>query len=165
MADVAPVFLALAALTLAGFGAGRFFERTRFPDIPLLLALGLLVGPVNRWAAARGLGSKDLAAALDPARLHDAAPFIAGLALVVLLFDSGMQLDFQAFRRSIGPAILHTFPIFLLTAVAATAVGHYLLGMPFLVAAALAIALINVDQSVSAGVLKHMRLGEDMRSV
>lgn len=159
------MFLALAALTLAGFGAGRIFERTRFPDIPLLLGLGLLLGPVNRWAAPRGWGSTGLAAALDPARLHDAAPFIAGLALVVLLFDSGMQLDFTAFRRSLGPAVLHTFPIFLLTVLAATATAHYLLGMPFLVAAALAIALVNVDQAVSAGVLKHMRLGEDLRSV
>ncbi|MEA3144422.1 MAG: potassium/hydrogen antiporter [Thermoplasmata archaeon] len=165
MADVAPVFLALAALTLAGFIAGRIFERTRFPDIPLLLALGLLVGPVNRWAAGHGFGSRDLAAALDPAKLHDAAPYIAGLALVVLLFDSGMQLDFTAFRRSLGPATLHTFPIFLLTVVALTAVGHYLLGMPFLVAAALAIALVNVDQSVSAGILKRMRIGDDMRSI
>ncbi|MCA1818997.1 MAG: cation:proton antiporter [Halobacteriales archaeon] len=165
MADVAPVFLALAALTLAGFGAGRFFERTRFPDIPLLLALGLLVGPLNRWAAGHGFGSVELARALDPARLHDWTPFITGLALVVLLFDSGMQLDFQAFRRSLGPAILHTFPNFVLSVVAATLVAHGLLGMPWLVAAALAVALVNVDQAVSAGVLRRMRIGDDLRSI
>ncbi|HUR62782.1 MAG TPA: cation:proton antiporter [Candidatus Thermoplasmatota archaeon] len=165
MVDVAPVFLGLAALTLAGFGAGRVFERTRFPDVPLLLALGLLVGPVNRWAAARGWGSTDLASALAPQRLHDWAPFIAGLALVVLLFDSGMQLDFQAFRRSLGHAVMHTFPIFLLTVLAVTCVAHVLLGMPWLVAAALAIAFVNVDQAVSAGTLKGLRVGEDLRAI
>jgi cell volume regulation protein A len=165
MVDVAPVFLALAALTLAGFGAGRVFERTRFPDIPLLLGLGILLGPVNRWAVGKGFGSTDLANTLSAAHLHDWAPFIAGFALVVLLFDSGMQLDFQAFRRSLGHSVMHTFPIFLLTVVAGTCVAHLLLGMPWLVAAALAIAFVNVDQAVSAGVLKSLRIGEDLRAI
>jgi cell volume regulation protein A len=165
MADVAPVFLALASLTFAGFAAGRFFERTRFPDIPVLLGIGLLLGPVNRWAVANGSGSIPLAHALDLAGLHAAAPFIVGLALVVLLFDSGMQLDFLAFRRSLGPAILHTFPIFLLTLLGITAIAHWVLGMPLFVAAALGVALLNVDQAVSSGILRHLRIGEDLRAI
>lgn len=165
VAEVAVVFLAVAALTFAGFGAGRFFQRTRFPDIPLLLALGLLLGPMNRWAATRGWGSTSLAHALDPVALRAATPLIAGLALVVLLFDSGMQLDFLAFRRSLGTAFVHTVPIFLLTVGGVVLLGHAVLGMPYLVAAALGVALTNVDQSVSSGVLKHLRIPEPVRAV
>lgn len=165
MAAVAAVFLAIAALAYAGFAAGRFFVRTRFPDIPLLLGLGLVLGPLNRMAVSRGLGSKSLATALDPGVLQAAAPYIAALALVVLLFDSGMQLDFTAFRRSLGPSFLHTLPIFVLTIIAVAALGHFVLGMPMLVAAALAIALVNVDQAVSSGVLTQMRISSDLRAV
>lgn len=165
MVAAAPVFVGIAALTFAGFLAGRFFERTRFPDIPLLLGLGLLLGPVNRWLVSQGSGSDMLAQALDPARLQTAAPFIAGLALVVLLFDSGMQLDFKSVQRSLRPATAHTVPIFLLTVGGVALVAHLLFGMPLLLAAMLGVALSNVDQTVSAGILSHLRIGDDLRTM
>jgi cell volume regulation protein A len=165
MAPVAAVFLAIAALTYAGFAAGRVFERTRFPDVPLLLGLGLLLGPVNRWAAGEGWGSEGLAEALDPAVLREAAPFIAALALVVLLFDSGMELDFKAFRRSLGPAAVHTLPILLLTVLGVAVLGHFVLGIPILVSVLLGVALVNVDQAVSSGVLSRLDLPADLRAM
>jgi potassium/hydrogen antiporter len=165
MAPVAAVFLAIAALVYAGFAAGRFFERTRFPDVPILLGLGLVLGPLNRWAVGQGWGSESLATALDPAVLANAAPFIAALALVVLLFDSGMELDFLAFRKSLGPAFLHTLPILLLTVLGVAVLGHYVLGIPILVAVLLGVALVNVDQAVSSGVLSRLEMREDLRAM
>ncbi len=165
MASAAPVFVGIAALTFAGFLAGRFFERTRFPDIPILLGLGLLIGPVNRRLVERGSGWGTLADALDPAGLQAAAPFIAGLALVVLLFDSGMQLDFKSVQRSLGTATLHTMPIFLLTVGGTMLVAHVVFGMPLLLAAMLGVAFTNVDQTVSAGILPHLRITEDLRTI
>lgn len=164
MASAAPVFVGIAALTFAGFLAGRFFERTRFPDIPILLGLGLLIGPVNRWLVARGTGSDALAKALTLDNLHDVAPFIVGLALVVLLFDSGMELDFRSVKRSLGPAALHTLPIFLFTVLGVMVVAHLVFGMPILLAGMLGIALVNVDQTVSAGILPHLRISDDLRT-
>lgn len=165
MAPVAAVFLGIAALTYAGFAAGRFFERTRFPDVPLLLGLGLLLGPVNRWAAGRGWGSQALADGLDPTVLREAAPFIAAMALVVLLFDSGMELDFAAFRKSLGPSFLHTMPILLLTVLGVAVLGHFVLGMPILVSVLLGVALVNVDQAVSSGVLSRLDLPDNLRAM
>lgn len=164
MASAAAVFVGIAALVFAGFAAGRFFERTRFPDIPILLGLGLLIGPVNRWLVDRGLGSESLARALDLQGLQDAAPFIVGLALVVLLFDSGMELDFRSVKRSIGPAAVHTLPIFLFTVLGVIVVAHLLFGMPVLLAGMLGVALVNVDQTVSAGILPHLRISDDLRT-
>lgn len=164
MVSAAPVFVGIAALTFAGFLAGRFFERTRFPDIPILLGIGLLIGPVNRWAAERGSGSQALARALDLDGLQDAAPFIVGLALVVLLFDSGMELDFKSVKRSLGPAAVHTLPIFLLTVLGVMVVAHLVFGMPILIAGMLGVALVNVDQTVSAGILSHLRISDDLRT-
>lgn len=164
MASAAAVFVGIAALVFAGFLAGRFFERTRFPDIPILLGLGLLIGPVNRWLVAHGSGSAALAKALDLGSLQDAAPFIVGLALVVLLFDSGMELDFRSVKRSLGPAALHTLPIFLFTVLGTMVVAHVLFGMPVLLAGMLGVALVNVDQTVSAGILPHLRISDDLRT-
>ena len=165
MAPVAAVFLAIAAMTYAGFAAGRFFERTRFPDVPLLLGLGLLLGPLNRWAVGEGWGSAAVAEGLDPDVLREAAPFIAAMALVVLLFDSGMELDFAAFRKSLGPSFLHPLPILLLTVLGIAVLGHYVLGMPILVSVLLGVALVNVDQAVSSGVLSRLDLPDHLRAM
>lgn len=164
MSDVALAFLALAGLTFAGFGASRFFERTRFPDVPLLLALGLLLGPANRWAVEHGSGWTGLARAFDPASLRTISPYMVAVALVVLLFDSGMQMDFRAFRRSIGPAAVHTIPILALNVIGVSLLGWAVLGMPPLVGAALGVALTNVDQSVSSGILRNLRISDDQRA-
>lgn len=163
--SVSLVFITLAFVTFIGFLAGRLFERTRFPDAPILLVLGLVAGPLNRIAVSHGGGFAGLAQALDPDHLRTAAPIIAALALVVLMFDSGMELDFQAFRRSLGSAAVLTMPIFILTVLGVTLVGHFLLGMPPLVACALGLALVNVDQAVSSGVLRNLRMSDELRAV
>ncbi len=157
------VLLAGAGVILAGFLAGRLFERKRFPDVPILLGLGLLLGPVNRWAAAAGFGSTDLAIGLSAQNLHAVAPLATGLALVVLLFDSSMDLEFGAFKRSLAPAAAHTVPILLCTVLFVAGVA-WVLGMPPLLALMLGVAMVNVDQAVSAGVLPRMRISENVRA-
>ena len=166
MADVPVpvVFLAVAAVTLAGFWAGRLFQRTRLPDALPLLLLGLVIGPMNRWASEEGFGWQGLADVMSNDNLQAAAPVIAGLALVVLLFESGMQLDFGAFGRSLGPALWFTIPLYAFTVLGVAVVGHWILGMPLLVAVVLGVALVNVDQTVSTGVLNQMRIDPKMRA-
>ncbi len=163
--DVATIFLVTAVLTFVGFAAGRLFQRTRFPDVLMLLGLGLLAGPVNRWLVERGHGLQQLADALDPATLLVAAPYIAGVALVVLLFDAGMEMDFHAFRNSIGPAAVHTLPIFVLTVAGVAGLCYVLLGMPLVLGIMLGIALANVDQTVSTGLLKGMHISSNVRAI
>lgn len=167
MAEVpVPVlFLAVAGITLAGFWAGRLFQRTRIPDPLPLVGIGLLLGPVNRWAAEGGFGWQGLADVMAPANLQVAAPVIAGLALVVLLFESGMQLDFAAFGRSVGPAFLFTVPVYLLTVLVVSVVGHWVLGMPLIVAVVFGVVMVNVDQAVSSGILQKMRIDGQTRSI
>jgi cell volume regulation protein A len=157
------ILLACAAVILAGFLAGRFFERSRFPDVPILLGLGLLIGPLNRWAAGQGFGIQELADGLSSSNLHAVAPLATGLALVVLLFDSSMDLEFKSFGRNLGPAAAHTLPILLCTVLFVASVA-WALGMPLLLALMLGVAMVNVDQAVSAGVLPRMRISESVRA-
>jgi potassium/hydrogen antiporter len=163
MADVATIFLAVAAVTFVGFAAGHLFERTRFPDVAILLVLGLMLGPLNRILVENGRGLASLADALDPSNLAAITPLISGLALVVILFDAGLRLDFSHFKSSIGPAFLITLPVMALTSLAIGAVGYFVYGMHAIVAAVLGVALSNVGQTVSASVMQRMSLPEPVR--
>lgn len=165
MASTATVFLAIAGVVAVGYAAGRVTAATRFPDVALLLLLGLLVGPVNRQLAARGQGWEAMAEALDPAVLREVAPLVSGLALVVILFEAGLSMELRLMRKSLGPALRVALPVFTLTVACIAAVGHWLYGMPPLVALALGVALSNVGQTVSSAILRRMHLDEQTRAV
>jgi len=104
-----PVTLALilgGAILVIGFLGNYMFERTGFADILLLIALGLLLGPVT------GL--------VNAASIISLAPYLAALALVFILFDGGMVMDIhRVFSESPRAAVL-AFTGFAMSVVATT---------------------------------------------
>lgn len=165
MASTPAIFLAVGAVVAVGYAAGRVTTATRFPDVALLLLLGLVLGPINRLLAPLGFGSVTLADALDPALLREAAPLVSGFALVVILFEAGLSMEVRQVRKSLGPAMRIAMPVFVVTVACITSVGHWVYGMPPLVALALGVALSNVGQTVSSALLRRMHLDDQTRAV
>jgi len=93
---VDPVTLALilgGSIIVIGFLSNYLFERTGFPDMLLLIILGLLLGPIT------GL--------VVPGSVMDLAPYLAALALVFILFDGGMAMNiYRVFSESPRATIL-----------------------------------------------------------
>ncbi|MHB1262300.1 MAG: cation:proton antiporter domain-containing protein [Thermoplasmatota archaeon] len=165
MASATLVLLAVSVVIAVGYFAGRFARATRFPDVALLLVIGLALGPGNRLLRSRGWGSQALADALDPAWLREVAPIVAGLALVVILFEAGLGMEVRQVRSSLGPAVRIAIPVFLLTAGAVATIGIWIFGMPPIVAVILGVALSNVGQTVSSALLRRMHTDEKTRSI
>ncbi len=165
MASVPLTFFFIALVILIGFLTGRVFQLTRFPDIPILLSIGLLLGPLNRYALDHGFGSSAVAENIDISTLKDFAPIVSTLALIVILFDSVLKLDFSHFSKSLRPAFAHTLPTFLVTVSSISVVAVYVFGMPPLLAVVLAVALSNVGQTVSAAIIREIDLDKEVRSI
>lgn len=165
MASAAVVFLAVAGVIAVGYVTGRIAQATRFPDVALLLLVGLLLGPGNRFLVLRGLGSETLAAALDPMWLRAVAPLVAGLALVVILFEAGLGMEVRQVRSSLGPAMRIALPVFVVTSLVVAAIGHWVFGMPIIVAVVLGVGLSNVGQTVSTAILRRTTLDGETKSI
>lgn len=167
MASVPLTFLFVALVILLGFVTSRIFQATRFPDIPLLLSLGLILGPLNRAAAeiAPILHSDFLATTFDEATFRQILPFLSQLALIIILFDSGLKLNVEHVARGFKPAFLHTVPTMLLTVTGIALVAQYLWGMPTVVAVVLGVALSNVGQTVSASIIREISITPETRSI
>lgn len=101
-------------LFIIGFLADYLFKRTGFPDILILLALGYVAGHV--------------AGIIDPASLVSAAPIIANLALIVILFNGGLELEFHQARDIVPRAVALAFIGTGVSMIAAASIVHYLLG-------------------------------------
>lgn len=91
-----PVTLALilaGSIIVIGFIGNYLFERTSFPDMILLITIGIIIGPLS------GL--------VNASSIMSLAPYLAALALVFILFDGGMAMNlYRVFAESPRAAIL-----------------------------------------------------------
>lgn len=76
----------LGGLLVLAFLANGLSKWTRVPDVIVLLATGIVVGPVLHW--------------IDSTRWGDVARGFGTLALILILFAAGLELDLRnAFRQ------------------------------------------------------------------
>lgn len=109
MEEVIFVFGFLAAVVFAGFLGELFFRKTRFPDFILLMILGLLVGP--------GFGLLDFGSI---SFLKQILPFFSATALIIILFEGGLRLNFYRVLRELPKSTLFSLLVFLLSVVLVT---------------------------------------------
>jgi cell volume regulation protein A len=104
----------IGILLVIGFLADYLFRKASFPDILILIALGYLVGPVFKI--------------IDPAQIAPASQIIASLALVIILFNGGLDLEFSAVLSSAPRALILVILGISASMAAIAAFAHYLLG-------------------------------------
>ncbi|HEV8594590.1 MAG TPA: cation:proton antiporter [Thermoplasmata archaeon] len=107
-------FVTAAIILLIGFLGEALFRRTGFPSILLLIAFGIILGPV--------LGI------FDSATLGPVTPHLITLALIMILFHGGLDMDLaRAFGQS-GRATALAVGYFLLVTAGVALAAHFLLG-------------------------------------
>ncbi len=117
MADASLGFITLLGGALAAGYAGHLvFRRFRVSDVSFLIALGILAGPV--------LGL------VDPGPLAPAIPFLSPLALVVVLFEGGLELAWEDIRAHANRALGMGLTTWALTGVLVGGAAWLLLGLP-----------------------------------
>src|ERR1700691_408609 len=71
----------LGGIVVLAFVANRLAGWTRVPDVVVLMAAGMLLGPVFHL--------------LDPSRFEAFARGFGALALILILFEAGLDLEFR----------------------------------------------------------------------
>ncbi len=94
--DVPTVFFLFGGIIFIGFLGSLFFQRTKIPDVLLLMVLGMLIGPVFHI--------------VEPVSFSGITPYFAALALIMLLFEGGLGLNLfkvlKEISRATGFAVL-----------------------------------------------------------
>src|SRR3972149_10794315 len=101
-------FALLGIIIFIGFFGSVVFQRTRIPDLPVLLFIGILIGPVLHL--------------LDPGQLSGFTPYFATFAMIMILFDGGLGLDLRRILHQFTGAALLTLLAFAVTVVLTTLV-------------------------------------------
>src|SRR3990172_7846658 len=155
--DILTTFAAVGAIIAIGFTASLIFEKTRIPDLLILIALGLVLGPI----ALHYFGISFV----PPGILDLVTPYFTALALMFILFDGGLNLRFGSAARQLGLVGLFTGFTFVATIFAVAIVAVLVLGYDWLVALLLGTILSGTSGGVFPGVGKMVRVGEGTKMI
>jgi cell volume regulation protein A len=137
-------------LLIIGFLADYLFRRTRFPDILILIALGYLIGPVFHI--------------VNPSGIAPASQVIASLALVVILFNGGMDLEFAKVLSYAPRALILVVAGIGLSMAATAAFAYYLMGWGFMDSLLLGAILGGTSPSIVMPLISRTKAPEQVCS-
>ena len=107
-------FLVAGLVIVLGFLGEEFFKRTSIPDPLLLLLFGVLLGPVLN--------------VFSHEQLISIMPYFAALALIVILFDGGLNMNIQNAIKNSPRALILAVAGFVLNVVVTALLCKYILG-------------------------------------
>jgi len=145
------VFAVAAFIILAGFAGKILFQRTRIPDIPILLGIGVLMGPVLHL--------------VDSGILLALAPYVGTLALLMIMLEGGMDLDVDRVLSQMKWAVLLTLFTFALTMSAIAEMYHVVTGAPLAESLLLGAILGCTSGAVVIPLVQGMRMAENTRTI
>ncbi len=110
---MALIILSIGLLVFAGHFLTGFFERTKVPDVLILMLAGIVIGPVLGVVTTADFGK--------------VGAVFTTLALVVILFEGGIHLNVKDMARSAGDTLVISIATFALTVLLVTYLAEFLL--------------------------------------
>jgi cell volume regulation protein A len=107
-------FFVAAVIIILGFLGEEFFKRTSIPDSILLLLFGVLLGPIFHLFAQE--------------ELLAITPYFAALALIIILFDGGLNMNIYEAVKNSPRALVLAISGWMLNVLVTTALCKVLLG-------------------------------------
>ena len=141
----------IGILLIIGFLADYLFRKTRFPDILILIALGYLIGPVFHI--------------INPSEIAPASQIIVSLALVVILFNGGLDLEFAKVLSSAPRALFLVFAGIVLSVASTAAFVYYLMHWGFMDSLLLGAIVGGTSPSIVLPLISRAKVPGDISSI
>ncbi|MBR2392180.1 MAG: cation:proton antiporter [Elusimicrobiaceae bacterium] len=107
--------LFIGLLLFLGHVFSSLFEKTRLPDVLPLMLLGILLGPIFHL--------------VEPSDFGDAGQIFTTLALILVLFKSGLNFRLLSLRGAVGQGFFLTTVCFTLVMCGASFLAYFMLGL------------------------------------
>ena len=141
--------LVIAIIGLLIFAAHLFteiFSRKRIPDVLLLMVIGLVIGPVFNWVKPQDLGS--------------VASVFTTITLVIILFESGTELNFNTLLNSITGTMKLTTINFFITMIMVAALGMLIEKFDILTSLMLGAILGGTSSAVVIPMVSQLKISQ-----
>ncbi len=143
--------LLIGGTILLGFAARMLFERTRIPDVLILMGFGVVLG---RY--------------ITPEARHFVyhfAPYVGTLALIMILFEGGLHIDPAQALHQMRPSLLLSCVSLAVTALLISALSILVWGWDLMPALLLGIVLGCTSSAIVIPVAKQIAMPEATRTL
>ncbi|VVC03818.1 K(+)/H(+) antiporter NhaP2 [Candidatus Bilamarchaeum dharawalense] len=148
------LFFVLGLTIFAGFLATAIFERVHISQVILLMAFGFLLGPIFH-----------IIDVSEGSIIVSIMPFVATLALIVLLFDAGLMIDIFSVAKAIPKGTLFTFLVFILGLIFVTAFTAIALAWPILHGVLLGAVVGGTSSAIVITMVEKIKIGRETKSL
>ena len=144
-------FLLMMGLVIyAGVVGSWIYETRRIPDVLILILVGLLLGPVLGFVPA--------------ATLAPWMPFVGSIALSLILFEGGLDLDFDQMLHRTGLAFTLATVTFFSSMAAVALLFHWLANAPWDESILAGSVLGCVSSAVILPVTQKLRIPDEVKT-
>ena len=147
-------FLVFSAIFIIAFFGNLFFKKTRFSDISILLIIGFLIGSVFNIITSSQLEV-----------LKSMSSLFGALALIIILFEGGLHLNFYKVLREIGKATMFTIAVFFFTVLFSGVLLHYIFSIPAIYALLIGTAIGGVSSAVVIPLVMTSKSKEETKTL
>ena len=148
----APVLLLAAGVVIfLGVAGEAFFKKTGIPDVAFLMILGVIIGPI--------LGI------IQPEAVIQIVPYFAALALIIIMFDGGLNLDLKQIIKTAHFSFTLAILGFILSIVIATIAVHFTLDWSWLESILLGSIVGGSSSVVVFGLVRNIRISEATKNM
>lgn len=147
-----PLFFTLiGGIILAGFFANLLFRVTKIPSVLLLIAMGVVLGPVTGFVRSDAL--------------LGIAPLFGALALLIILFEGGLELEIGHVVREAPRASILAVVVFALSFVTVAAFGHWVAGLSPPIALLLGALLAATSPAICIPVVSGLSVRQEIKTI
>jgi len=148
----APVLLLAASVVIIlGVLGEAFFKKTGIPDILFLMVLGIIIGPI--------LGI------IQPQAVLEIVPYFAAVALIIIMFDGGLNLHIGKVLKTAHFAIILVLVGFAISVGIVAGLAHYGLGWEWIDSILLGSILGGSSSIIVFGLVKKIHISDDAKSM
>ncbi len=151
MQDIALVVAFVGILVFLAHLFTGIFSRTRIPDVLLLIAIGICVGPIL------GLTS--------PAQFGQVGPVFTIITLIIILFESGISLRLSTLRSALGGAITLAPLGFFLTMAVVAGFALWFTDLELIPAFILGAIVGSTSETVVIPLVRQLKIREETQTL
>jgi cell volume regulation protein A len=144
-------FLVAAVIIVLGFLGEEFFKRTSIPDSILLLLFGVLLGPIFQLFAHE--------------QLLAITPYFAALALIIILFDGGLNMDIREAVKNSPRALVLAITGWIINVLVTAALCKVLLGWRLLNGLLLGSIVGGGSSIIVIALIRKLKVTEKLETV
>ncbi|MBN2213896.1 MAG: cation:proton antiporter [Bacteroidales bacterium] len=149
--NIYTIIISLGLLIFFSHAFNELFNKTKIPNVLLLMLIGIIIGPIG------GIVTKDFFGQLGNV--------FTTITLIVILFESGSGLRFSEIKKTIGAASLITIINFVITVALTTFIANLFTRLDWINSIFLGAIVGGTSSAVVIPMVKQLKMSEKSSAI